>query len=222
MIFVKTYNEPEFNIKEILRYSGARDMEGLYELVEDAISQAKEVLTYKVCYGEFPVSINDDEVMLPSLRIKSKALAKNLSSCEKILIFGATVGIGIDRLIAKYGGLSPAKALILQGIGAERIEALCDTFCSDMKKEYGKIKPRFSPGYGDLDISVQKDIFRLLDCHRKIGLTLNESLLMSPSKSVTAIVGIGECEKEEKSGCETCTKTNCEFRKKRKMNYENN
>lgn len=216
MIFVKTYHAPEFNIKEILRYSGARDMEGLEELLEDAISQAKEVLTYKVCYGEFPVNIKDDEIMLPSLRIKSKALAKNLSGCGKILIFGATVGVGIDRLIAKYGSLSPVKALIFQGIGAERIEALCDAFCGDMEKEYGKVKPRFSPGYGDFDISYQKEIFGLLDCHRKIGLTLNESLLMSPSKSVTAIVGIGECEKNEKSGCETCTKTDCEFRKKGK------
>ena len=216
MIFVKTYHAPEFNIKEILRYSGTRNMEGLEELLEDALSQVKEVLTYKVCYGKFPISIKDSEVILPSLRIKSKGLAKNLSGCGEILIFGATVGVGIDRLIAKYGSISPVKSLIFQGIGAERIEALCDAFCEDMEKEYGKIKPRFSPGYGDFDISYQKEIFGLLDCQRKIGLTLNDSLLMSPSKSVTAIVGIGECGKNEKSGCETCTKNDCEFREKGK------
>ena len=136
MIFVKTYHAPEFNIKEILRYSGTRNMEGLEELLEDALSQVKEVLTYKVCYGKFPISIKDSEVILPSLRIKSKGLAKNLSGCGEMLIFGATVGVGIDRLIAKYGSLSPVKSLIFQGIGAERIEALCDAFCEDMEKEY--------------------------------------------------------------------------------------
>lgn len=60
-----------------------------------------------------------------------------------------------------------------------------------MSKELDvRLKPRFSAGYGDLPLEVQKDIFRVLDCPRKIGLTLNDSLLMSPTKSVTAIVGI--------------------------------
>ena len=59
-----------------------------------------------------------------------------------------------------------------------------------IKKEKGVIRPRFSPGYGDLPIEIQKDIFRALDCPRRIGLTLNENLLMSPTKSVSAIIGI--------------------------------
>ena len=80
---------------------------------------------------------------------------------------------------------------MFQALGAERIESLCDTFCNDMNNELGvRLKPRFSAGYGDLPLEVQKDIFRVLDCPRKIGLTLNDSLLMSPTKSVTAIVGI--------------------------------
>ena len=52
------------------------------------------------------------------------------------------------------------------------------------------LSARFSAGYGDVPLELQRDIFALLDCPRRIGLTLNESLLMSPSKSVTAIVGI--------------------------------
>ena len=52
-----------------------------------------------------------------------------------------------------------------------------------------KARPRFSPGYGDVDLAVQKDFFRLLPCTR-IGLTLMDTLIMSPEKSVTAFVGI--------------------------------
>jgi 5-methyltetrahydrofolate--homocysteine methyltransferase len=71
------------------------------------------------------------------------------------------------------------------------VRELCDEFCKDIKAELNvNLKPRFSPGYGDLDLSCQKDIFKLLDCSKKIGLTLNDSLLMSPTKSVTAFVGI--------------------------------
>ena len=75
------------------------------------------------------------------------------------------------------------------------------------------MKPRFSPGYGDLSLEMQRDIFRVLDCPRKIGLTLNESLLMSPSKSVTAIIGIsGEEYQQEKNKCGVCQNSDCAFR----------
>ena len=79
--------------------------------------------------------------------------------------------------------------MIFQGIGAERIEALCDAF-ENMIKTDKKIVPRVSAGYGDIPLEMQRDIFAALDCPRKIGLTLNESLLMSPTKSVTAIIGV--------------------------------
>ena len=79
----------------------------------------------------------------------------------------------------------------MQALGAERIEALCDAFCDSLISEKGVLlRPRFSPGYGDLPLEVQKDIFSLLECHKRIGVSLNESLLMSPSKSVTAFVGL--------------------------------
>ena len=126
--------------------------------------------------------------------VESAALRKNLQGCERAVVFAATVGLELDRMIAKAARLSPAKALLLQAIGAERIEALCDRFCQELSEELAPmgqtLRPRFSPGYGDLPLTFQEEIFRVLDCPRKIGLSLNESLLMSPTKSVTALVGI--------------------------------
>ena len=85
-------------------------------------------------------------------------------------------------------------SVCLQAIGAERIEALCNAFSLEMKNEYAKsgrsLRPRFSAGYGDLPLELQREIFNALGCERRIGLTLNDSLIMSPSKSVTAIIGI--------------------------------
>ena len=136
------------------------------------------------------------------------------------VVFGATVGLAIDRLIARYGHISPVKALFFQAIGAERIEAVCDLFCADIQREYAacgyQAGARFSPGYGDFPLSAQRDIFRVLDCSRKIGLSLNSSLLMSPSKSVTAIIGLS---REKICGdhrrCGDCHQENCEFRSKK-------
>lgn len=168
-------------------------------MLDELMVEASAVLDFRVCYSEVPVSFLGDGIDFGFCKTTSKNLCKNLCDCESAVIFAATVGIGLDRLIAKYRAISPAKALLLDAFGAERVESLCDAFSDDIKAEkikLGKIcRPRFSPGYGDLLLNMQKDIFALLDCPKRIGISLNESLLMSPSKSVTAIIGIADKEK---------------------------
>ncbi len=190
-VFTKIYEIPHANKKEILRYAGVpKDSDEFSDMIDGCLSEALPLISGKVCFSEIAVSVCGDELSLGSAKVKSAALAKNLASCERALIFGATVGFAPDRLIAKYSVLSPSKALVFQAIGAERIEALCDVFCREAEDRYGKLRPRFSPGYGDLPLSFQREIFAYLNLSKNIGLTLNESLLMSPTKSVTAIVGI--------------------------------
>ena len=74
----------------------------------------------------------------------------------------------------------------------EVVAPAVENFCQILgeAKSGARLRPRFSPGYGDLPLEMQKDIFSLLGCPSNVGITLNESLIMSPSKSVTAIVGI--------------------------------
>ncbi len=194
-VYTKTYSPPEINTREILRYAGVRtDVPEIEEVLTDCLDEIGGQLVYNVCYRTFPIATDGKMLNLGFCRVESEALAKNLSGCEGILLFGATVGIGLDRLIARYSRVSPSRALMIQAIGAERIEALCDAFgkdVSDCLSDDGRVaRPRFSPGYGDWGLEIQKDIFAVLDCPRRIGLALNESLLMSPTKSVTAIVGI--------------------------------
>lgn len=205
-IFTKTFDAPPFDKNEILRYAGAKeDTPEISELIESCIEEAKDKLSYKVCYGYFPVSFID---------IKSETLIENLLGCDSLILFAATVGIELDRLISRYGRISPARALICQAIGAERIESLCDEFTRFIQKEYGATVPRFSPGYGDLPLELQKDFFRVLEPSKRIGLTLNESMLMTPTKSVTAIIGITDsnCRKSEHN-CMDCNKTDCMYRR---------
>ena len=78
----------------------------------------------------------------------------------------------------------------MQACGAMFVESFVDSFNEKINRDYqGKTKPRFSPGYGDVPLTVQKDFFRLLPC-QKIGLTLMDNLIMAPEKSVTAFIGI--------------------------------
>lgn len=195
----KNYTNLPFCEREILRYAGCKEECGeISALLSECITEAKSELTYKVCYCELPVKIIENFCDFGVMSAKSEKLSLNLKNCERVILFAATIGVGIDRLINKYGRISPSKAIMLQAIGAEQIEALCDRFCEDIKGEYNAdLRPRFSPGYGDLPLLAQKDIFNLLEPERKIGLTLNSSLIMSPTKSVTAFVGI--CNKSDSS-----------------------
>lgn len=190
-VYTKSFDTPPVDKREILRYAGAREgADDIESLMEGCLAEASEVFTFKVCYSVVNVTRDGDRVDLEFASVTSQGLSKVLDGCERAVVFAATVGLGVDRLIARYQTYAPSKALMLQAIGAERIEALCDAFCREIAREYKAVRPRFSAGYGDLPLELQRDIFRVLDCQRRIGLTLNESLLMSPSKSVTAIIGV--------------------------------
>ena len=192
-VYVKEYGAPPIDRREILRYlrTDTAD-ETLERELNEALKEALPVLSYRLCYAEFAFGMGQGEIDLGFARIASRDLAKNLAGCTHVVVFAATLGVGIDRLIARYSSLSPVRALCLQAIGAERIEAMCDCFCTDLRYASmgGRVHARFSPGYGDLPLDFQRQIFRALDPPRRIGLTLNESLLMSPTKSVSALVGI--------------------------------
>ena len=195
MINLKIYDPPEIDVKEILRYAGAGEMTSrMLELLDSCLNEVKEKLTYKICWSQFPVCIADNIIDMEFAKVKSKDLAFSLRGCDSVVIFAACIGLEIDRMITKYSAISPAKSVIFQAIGSERVESLCNIFNKEIKEKMNlqgmDTKPRYSPGYGDFPIDFQKEIFRVLDCQRQIGATLNESLLMSPSKSVTAIIGI--------------------------------
>lgn len=210
-VLIKNYPAPPFCDKEILRYAGVKgDVdERTLALLQESKDEIAEKLSYKVCYCVLPVKIQGDVCDFSAFSVSSKTLSNRLSGCEKAVVFAATLGVEIDRMLLKYGKIAPAKALFLQAIGAERIESLCNAFCADLPLAGA----RFSPGYGDLPLRTQKEIFALLDCERKIGLTLTDGLLMSPTKSVTAFVGLGHtmCEANGEK-CRNCAKTDCSFR----------
>lgn len=190
-VFVKSYEAPPVSRREILRYAGAREGDkSVEELLESCLSEAIGMLSYRVVYRASTVCITGDVCDFPEFSVASRELARNLSGSGAVILFAATVGTALDRAIKRNSIISPSRALMLSAIGAERCEALCNAFCEDMWSLYGRVRPRFSPGFGGVPLELQRDIFSLLSPEKHIGLCLNESLLMSPSKSVTAFLGV--------------------------------
>lgn len=187
-VTVRAYAEPPFSVTDALRYAGCREFaDDVAALAKQCFDELRDGLHYRVCHTELSVTVTGDVCDFGAFSTVSADLARYLDGCRRVVLFAATVGVAPDRLIQRYSRVSPSKALVIQAVGAERIEALCDAFCDALD---GALSSRFSPGYGDLPLAVQKDVLRVLEADRRIGVCLGESLLMSPTKSVTAFVGI--------------------------------
>ena len=208
---------PPVNLREALRYAGCREDDPNLPLAVCA-RQMELAVSGQVLYEEIAVRPVEDGVDLQFAYAKSAGLRKNLDGCSRAVVFAATIGIAADRLIARYARVSPVHSLLLDALGTERIEAVCDEFCRQTGQNLASIElclsRRFSPGYGDLSLTFQREIFRFLECEKRLGLTLTPSLLMIPTKSVTAIAGIRSTATDgSAAGCSVCGKTDCAFRK---------
>lgn len=208
-------------LKEALRYMGCRGeaVPQMERLAKECFEALEEACTPRYLAREFPLSFEEDGWMDGGcFRTGSRSLGRNLKDCSGVLAFGATLGAGADRLIQKYTRLEMSRAVALQAAAAAMIEEYCDQACGELKDIYEKkglyLRPRFSPGYGDFPLACQPGILDGLEAGKRIGIRLTDSLLMMPSKSVTAVIGIGtkplRC---AVSGCGACGKRDCAYRR---------
>ncbi len=185
----------------------------LTALISNSVQEFQRVAHYTACFMKVPVKITDTRVDFNGLSAESKHLARHLQGCTQSILFAATTGLETERQRKRAGMLSPAKALVLDAVGTAAIERFCDILCERWKRECSpaQIRTRFSPGYGDLALEFQVPLLRTLEAARHAGITLTESLLMIPQKSVSAIVGIGPAAERPSHGCADCGRENCDF-----------
>lgn len=219
MVYLFSTNEKiEIDIKDVYHYSGIKENndKNLQKAVLEIKEEVENAFSPSLCYTKIP--LENDCLDFLGDTINSKNLQKNLKDCESVYVFAATAGIEIDRIINKYLTLSPSRAVIAQGAGTAIIEALCDFFCKKIAEEERKnnnyLRPRFSPGYGDFSLEYQKNILDILSARKLAGITLTDSLLMVPVKSVTAVIGVSKKDTScVLSGCEMCNKKECIYKR---------
>ena len=187
---------PDF--KEVALYLGYsrtvspdQDVSGLMEKAADEMAA---IMKPQAVFEVFDLTVGlESELSFADVSLHSRDLSRNLAGCSKVALLAATLGPQVDALIRRHSSTDPVYASILQATGPMYIEELVDLVNEEIKKIAAsqglKTKPRYSPGYGDVSLEVQKDFFRLLPCTR-IGLTLMDTLIMAPEKSVTAFVGL--------------------------------
>lgn len=216
--------ELEIPKDEVLRYLGYRSQkidEELDKLINLTIEESKTLVIPSFVVSKFKVETVEDGVKLlgTSILLTGNDIMEHLKDSKECFLMGVTIGGDIEKKINLYSKTNLTKSLILDSCATTAVEELCDKVEENIKQEAIRngenITFRYSPGYGDLPLDVQKDLINTLNAEKIIGVTVSSHSLLMPRKSVTAIIGLISGEKEvKKKGCEVCRNyENCSFRK---------
>ncbi|MEE0912995.1 MAG: vitamin B12 dependent-methionine synthase activation domain-containing protein [Ruminococcus sp.] len=202
----------KLNRNEAVRYLGGAGISLNYRmdrLMDECEKEILEKANPKFLYTE--IDLPNEEFM------QGKDIENHLSGCRKAIVMCATLGAEIDKLIRISQIADMAKAVVIDSFASVAIEQVCSKADELIAEKYPDcyMTFRFSPGYGDYPIGLQQKILTLLDAPRKIGLTTNESCLLIPSKSVTAVMGLSDSPIERrKRGCAVCNmRDKCKYRR---------
>lgn len=179
---------------EALRYLRSREDASLSNDLATAADKILALAAPAAAAVVLPLCQEANQPVCGGLPLPGKAIARHLKGCDRCMLLAVTLGFAADRHIAAAGQYSPYQALLLDACATTAVEDLADHATERgrelLLKEPHSVTFRFSPGYGDLPLSLQPKLLELLDARRLLGLTVGSSLLLSPIKSVTAIIGI--------------------------------
>ena len=207
---------------EALRYMGCRNGKADEHTLSMLSECEKLVLQNSVpryVFSVFDIEEKTDGVAInkTNFLLKGNDIKTHLENCFGVIILCATISGKIDTLIRRTQLEDMTKALIINSFSSVAVEQLCDKAETEI---YSKLPQcfktwRYSPGYGDFPLEHQKDILHLLDTPRKIGVCTNESLTLTPIKSVTAVIGLShQPVAPKRRGCVCCQlKEVCQYRK---------
>lgn len=212
------------NEEEILRYLGYQNTgvtDRISKLLRRCEEETLQIVLPKYIYKEFSVTHTAEGLAVgeTGLLLTGHDIREHLKNCESVYLMGVTAGIGLDRCIRRYMVTEPDVGLVMDSCGIAVVEQIADLAEKEIEDQVHargmELTWRYSPGYGDLPIECQKKLVQVLDLPRKIGVSLNESCLMMPSKSVTAILGVTDTKRDHRENkCDYCNnRGRCAFRK---------
>lgn len=200
------------NRREAIRYLGGAGHtpdERMNALLDRCEAELLRLAAPKYLYRVFALPY--DEIL------RGEDIRRHLEGCDRAVLLCATLGAQVDRLIRVAQVEDMARAVVLDSLASVAIEQVCrqaDALIA-AQNPGDFMTFRFSPGYGDYPIDLQKTFLTLLDAPRKIGLSASESCLLTPAKSVTAVLGLSKHPiPRKRRGCAVCNlRTTCQYRR---------
>ena len=181
--------EPHFDLRELAVQTGMK-LSSADETIQKAERQIREALDCKYSGIRVPVSISPKEnVDLGFAGVQSHSLSLNLRDCDEAFVFAVTLGSGVDRVLNGLSMLSRAEHYLADAVASVLAEDAC-RIAAERLAQGASVRPRFSPGFGDLELSFQPMLLEAVNAARYLGIGIGKTFLMSPMKSITAIMGI--------------------------------
>jgi hypothetical protein len=210
-----------FNRKEVLQYLAWRGSEipnEVEEQIDRGISDTLRTIQPKYIWRKCSIQRQEDIFLTEvGLHLPGEDIKNLLADCESCILMAATLGAPFERLVNSMKVRDLSQAMVLDCCGSAAIEAVCDRVEEELHQQVSEpyFTDRFSPGYGDLPLEVQFPLVNALDTGRKIGLTLTDTCIMIPRKSVTAVIGLTEVPQTKRfRGCAYCSMfEHCTYRK---------
>ncbi|OUQ50874.1 Vitamin B12 dependent methionine synthase activation subunit [Lachnoclostridium sp. An118] len=208
--------------KEAVRYLGfgRREAdEATLRLVAAAFSQLEKAASPRIVWRVFDLkTAGEGRLDIGGMEVESRSLWKNMKGCCQAVVLGATLGSGVDLLMRRQSLTDMAAAVVTQACAAAMLEEYLDgeqeKIGRELEREGKYLRPRFSPGYGDFSICHQGQLLAMLEAPKRIGLSLTDSSMLTPVKSVTAVIGVSTVKEPcHRKGCEACGKTDCIYRR---------
>ena len=212
----------ELDLAEVRRYAGLAKADFDEKMIEEAAQEALLLIAPQSAYQEYGYDCREGKILSPSPLQLTGTVLKHLSGCEKVLAISATIGAGIVAAITEHFHEGRyAHSVLLDAAATEAVEetanALEKMLAPKIKAQGFASRWRFSPGYGDWPLEAQQEFMPLTGAE-EIGITLTASMMLSPRKSITALIGLYRPEianaPATSPGCQSCGQKDCPSRRK--------
>ena len=208
------------DVGEALRYLGiphpAEELRREAERLADGLSAEVQP---RYVYRVFSLERLPDRVRLQGANVDltGSSARKMLAGCGQAALLACTLGARFDAKLLALQARDMAKAVMVDALGSALVESGCDAAQWELAERFPDryLTDRFSPGYGDLPLALQPHMCAALDAGRRLGLTVSQSLLLNPVKSVTAVIGLSDTPQPARiRGCARCNlRETCTIRK---------
>ena len=183
---------------------------GISSLLGECIEQIEQpkvkVKRFKLAKDPLRLEESGDEIL-------GQQMEDMLEDCEECILIGCTLGIVMERKIKFYAKVNMTKSTVMDAAASAYLEEYCDRYEETLG--FDNRTYRACPGYGDFPLELQGQFLDILDAPKRIGVCVNSSMMLTPTKSVTCVIGLGHNLKvSSKKNCDFCNfKDKCQFRK---------
>ena len=211
------FSKVKDNALKYLGYQNQKIDDSFFQLLDECLQEIDQMASFKVTYQSFPLSFDPLYIENAHINIHYPDLMELFQNCHEVIVIGCTLGIQIDRKLKCYSHLDMTKMTVFDAVASSYLEEKCDEY--ENKHIIGKRTFRFCPGYGHVPIELNKSLARVIDCQKKIGLTVQDSHILLPQKSMIGLIGLGDNQKVK--SCKNCLHIkDCSFRKRGQTCYK--